>query len=195
MRHGTVGRQNQRGVTLIELMVVVVVITISMLIGMQGIEFYQRYQLQAASRQLFSAIEKIRQDALTKRTTVNPVSGTAVTSRGFGLRLVAGGNGYTTFEFNDVDNDFVYDGAVEEYAPNRSTADDGPRFSKSITLTSNVSGPLFYDERGLSRGETWGFGNRTYTLSHSNAGIQPLRCVVVSNIRAREGVWNAGDCI
>ena len=168
------GWLDQRGVTLIETMVVVVLIGIITLIGTLGITFYQRYELQSASRQLFGALEKVRQDAMTKRTPL-------IQSRGFGLRLEAGGTGYTTFEFNDIDGDFQYDGTGEENAP------AGPiLFSGSITATSNVAGVLLYDERGLYRSWNWGLVGRTYTIRRP--GIATVQCIVVSMARIREEV-------
>ena len=193
MTTGKTGRLGQRGMTLIEAMVVVAIIGIITLIGTQGMTFYQRYELQSATRQLLGAIEKIRQDAMTKRTPPQMVP-TVIRSRGFGIRIVPGGagapSGYTTFEFNDTNDDFTYDGTGEEYAPNRPAVDDGPRFSSSITVTP--AGVLLYDERGMSRMENWLFGGRTYILTHAN--VTPSRCVVVTNIRVREGVWNASNC-
>jgi len=190
MRHGETGWRNQNGMSLIETMLVVVLIGIVTLIGTQGIDFYQRYELQSASRQLFGTIEKVRQDAMTKRTPT-------IQSRGFGLRLTGlapNYTGYTTFEFDDIDNDFVYDGTGEEFTPT------GPNlFSRSIIVTSNTTGTspnvLLYDDRGLSRSTNGASGIRTHWVDHGSLPT-PRRCVVVGTIRIREGVWNAstGEC-
>ena len=181
MRHGETGWRNQNGMSLIETMLVVVLIGIVTLIGTHGIDFYQRYELQSATRQIFGTIEKVRQDAMTKRTTVDPASLVVVTSRGFGIRLIGTNTGYTgyaTFEFNDIDKDFKYDGTLEEYAPTGTIA-----FPRSVIVTSTVDNVLLYDERGLSRDKDGAAGWRTYSLKNSNITTQ---CVTVGTIRIVE---------
>ena len=151
---------NQHGVTLAEVIVVLAILGIMLGISTMGVEFYQAHQVRSASRQLLGAIERVRQDALTKRTTVPPPG--VVVSRGFGLRLTA--NGYVTFEFNDLDNDGSYDDGAEERAPV-----NGPSFPTSIRVAvvippdaaviPSIGNILYVRQSGVGPADRRGSGN------------------------------------
>ena len=174
--------KSESGFSLIEVLIVIALIGIVAAIATMNSDFVQRHQLTAASRGLYSDLQKIRQDALTRGSVAN--------SRGFGIRF-ASNTSYSTFEFNDADGDFTYDGTGEESGAAQKTLS-----SVAVTIgdagdpTNNV---LIYDKRGMTRAVNWSSaGGRTYVLRATR--VSQARCVSVSTVRIREGVWNGASC-
>lgn len=174
--------KSEGGFSLIEMLIVLAIIGIVAAIATMNSDFVQRHQLTAASRGLYSDLQKIRQDALTRGSVAN--------SRGFGLRF-ASNTTYSTFEFNDADGDYTYDGTGEESGAAQKTL-------SSVTVTIGAAGDptnnvLIYDKRGMTRAVNWSSaGGRTYVLRATR--VSQARCVSVSTVRIREGLWNGASC-
>lgn len=175
--------KSERGFSLMEMLIVIALIGTVASILIMNSGFVQRQQLTAASRGLYSDLQKIRQDALTRGSVAN--------SRGFGIRFASNAS-YSIFEFNDADGDFTYDGAGEESGAVQKTL-------SSVTITIGAAGDptnniLIYDKRGMTRTVNWSSaGGRTYVL-RATGGVSQARCVSVSTVRIREGVWNGASC-
>lgn len=172
----------ERGVTLIEMVVVILVIVVLVTIAMLNADFIKSHRLSSGVRILFSDLQKTRQDAMTRGSA---------NSRGYGL-VFDSGSAYTLFEFNDVNANYAYDGAGEQTAANTHT------LSNSVTVTrSDNSAPtgdvLIYDKRGLVRNNAWTtVTDRVYLLNIP--GISQIRCIQIGATQIREGTWNGTSC-
>lgn len=182
--------KNQSGFTLIELMIVVAILgALITVVALTSTSYLKRQSLSASSREVLSDLQKVRMDALTRGSSGN--------NRGFGIRF-ASNTEYFSFEFNDANNNFVYNGASEELSakakrlPNNVTI---KRWNGSSLVSPNSSDAdvLLFDKRGLLRDNNLSaiLGN-TFVLELS--GVWPSRCVVLSPVRIREGVWNGTAC-
>jgi type IV fimbrial biogenesis protein FimT len=174
------GPSSEMGFTILELLIVIALIAILLAIAAMSTGFLDQNRLPAASRQLYSDLQKIRQDALTKSTSNN--------SMGFGI-ILSSSNSYTTFEFNDSNTNFTYDGSAEQSGPNLRS------LPSSITLTVSppANSTLLYDKKGIARTTGWTpAGNTTFVLT-SSASTQS-RCVALDATSIREGIWNGTAC-
>lgn len=173
---------NNRGLSLIEVIVAVAVVGIVSTTAFLGNDFLTKHQIRSASREFYARLQALRQAAMTK--------GTANTSIGHGLRFTSNSS-YTIFEFLDVDNDYAYDGVAEEAGSSASDLPAGMTV-KIKPAVDPTTRPLFYDKRGLSRDENWSaVSGRTYIFAHPKADTPT--CVTVSTVRIREGLWDEGE--
>lgn len=176
-------RRDENGFSMVELLIVVALVAIVAAIAMMGSGTYKGRQLNAASRQLYGDLQKIRVDAMTKGDPTLP------NSRGFGI-IFTSNLAYRAFEFNDIDTDFSYAGTGEEINTTNVTLAGGI----AVTLgnagdpTANV---LIFSKQGLAKDFNWSQGSRTYVIRLS--GISDARCVDIANVTIREGVWNAAS--
>jgi len=184
--------RNMNGFSMIELFIVMVLFGIMAAIAALGYAYVQRHQLIAASQRLFGDLQGLRQNAMTQQAA-------GVVARGFGVRFEqgTGPNGedqYVLFQFNDVDNDFIYDGTGEELAPTTSM-----RIPSSVTVRDTsgavltAADVLIYDGFGIARSGDWGIPS-TGTMVLNRSGITQARCIVVSLTRLKEGAWNGTQC-
>ncbi len=177
---------NQKGMSLIELMVVVAIFGVMLIMASFGADFLQNHRLSSSSKQFLGDLLEVRKDALTRTSTT--------TSKGFGIRF-ASNTSYVMFEFDSAD--FGYDGTTEEISIKTKSLPD------AVTVTVGASGDptqppnhlWIYDKRGLMRDENWlKASDRTYVLRIPGASSDP-RCVNVTQVMIREGIWNGTNCI
>ena len=95
--------EKEQGVTLVELLTVVVLIAVLAGMAALSIDFLRKEQLSSQTKELLAALQEIRVDA----KTLGP-STALPDMRGIGIRLV-NRNEYVTFKFNDCDRDYVRD--------------------------------------------------------------------------------------
>lgn len=179
--------KNEKGFSLTELLIVVAIMSIVASIAIWGSSSIKNYRLTSASKQLYGDLQKIRVDAMTKS---NP---SLANSRGFGIRF-SSNTAYTTFEFNDGDTDFTYDGTGEESNTKQFTLPNGVTVTvgdaASPTGNTNIR---IYDKKGMMRTDSWSSATGiTYVLRLT--GVSQVRCVSISTVRIREGVWDGANC-
>ncbi|MBI5874445.1 MAG: prepilin-type N-terminal cleavage/methylation domain-containing protein [Deltaproteobacteria bacterium] len=178
--------KDERGFSLIELLVVVALIAIIAAIAMMGRDTYQGRQLKAASQQLYGDLQKVRVDAMTKSNAAN--------SRGFGIRFTSS-SAYRVFEFNDSNtaDNYQYDGTAEEANPTDVILTSGITVTLGNTTTppTGTGNVLIFSKQGLPKDNIWGQDNRIYVIQFS--GVSQIRCVNIANVTIREGVWDAAN--
>lgn len=175
---------NRRGITLIELVIVLAIIAILASLAAVGPGFVRNENISRVSRELLGDLQRARQDAMTRSTAAN--------SLGFGIRF-ANSTSYTIFEFSDNGN-FQYDGAGEE------ANTDQRNLTSSIVIQINDSqeyNVLIYDKLGIpARFKVSGeraLGNMTLVIRHQSESARD-KCVTVSFNRIREGLWDGTNC-
>ncbi len=184
---------NARGFSLIEVLVTLTLLGIMAAITAMGYSYVLRHQIVAASQRLFGDLQKLRQDAMTQG-----VQGAGLIRRGFGIRFdpngwPAGGSQYILFQFNDVNNDFVYDGDTEELNPTPIYVPSSVTISDPDGVTLMDTDVLIYDSFGIARNVTWGLPSID-TMVLKRTGVTQMRCIVVSLTRLREGPWDGTTC-
>jgi len=196
-------RSGQKGVTFVEVIMSIAITAILLTIAVQSVSFYQRHELRSASKQLLGELQRVRFNAMTKRTPDN-AGPPLIRSHGFGFQFVGTApqyTGYQMFEFNDCNNNYQYDVAGCSGGAERLVLVGGFNFPPSVFVSLNGAAPgdtdlILYDELGLPRASTWALGGRTYLLAHAHLdGGAPSRCVVISTTRIREGGWNGARCL
>jgi Tfp pilus assembly protein FimT len=101
---------NSKGITLVELVIVLVVITIVIAIAAIGPGFIGAERIKSTSRELLGDLQYLRLSAMTQGP-----DNTATALRGFGVRFESA-NSYHLFRFNDANSNFMYDDTSEETA-------------------------------------------------------------------------------
>lgn len=174
---------SEKGFSLIELLIVIALIAIIAAIATLGSQSYQSRNLVAASEQLYSDMQKIRMDAMTRSSQAN--------SRGFGIRFNSS-TAYTIFEFNDVNGNFI-DDSGEEVTVKQTTMP-----SNATVTVNNATDPTgsvrIYDKLGMIRDTAWNKTAIIYVVRL--AGVSQARCVWLDTVRIREGSWDGvSTCI
>lgn len=172
---------NEKGVTLIEVIIVLVIISILASLTAVGPGFIRNDNISRASRELYGDLHKVRQDALTRSSSAN--------SLGWGIRF-ATPTTYTIFElFKSDDNNNYY----EEKNPPRN-------LSSSIEYQINGVNPnndvLIFDKLGIPRTDTgtlWP-NDITLVIRHKTDNQVQAKCINISTNRIREGLWDGSNC-
>lgn len=192
----------EMGFTLVEILVAIAIFGILVTLSYSGMEYVRKHRLQSASRELLSDLQRIRQDAIT-RSTQNKSGGT-VNGRGFGIRFDSNAS-YQLFEFDDCNDSFSYNANTCPGPPaNPSAREEIGNRSKSLSsgITATIGAStspdsdthiVLFDRNGIPRQPNWSFVGKTYVLRL--AGVDPPRCVSISNVRIREGTWNGSTCV
>ena len=172
------------GFSLIELLVAMAIFAIAVSLASMGWSSAKSASLTAVARQLHSDLQGIRADAMTRSSVPN--------SRGFGIRFTSG-NAYELFEFNDTNTDYTWNNVGEESGVGKQT------LPSSVSVTIGSTGNLatgdirLYDRHGLAHRGNWSSASEvTYVLNDS--GVAQARCVVIDEVRIREGVWSGTSC-
>jgi len=176
-----------RGLTLLELLFVLVIMTLLFGFVSQGADLVRRERVASATQELYSDIQKARVDAMTR------------VGKGFGIRLASHGS-YVIFKFNDCNSDSNYDintcanGTREETDMVKRELHPSVMLCKmnpSIEVNNDVR---VFDRFGVPRRSSGGLGPITIYVKNDQS-IGPIRCVTISTNRIREGTWNGSECI
>ena len=184
---------NNKGVTLIELMVVVAIIAI--LVGMAALsmDFIRGERATSATRELLADLQKARVDALT--TGPSTTAGNTPQLRGFGVRF-ASTTSYTTFAFNDSNDNAAYSGTGEEInAATRSVSSN-----LSIQLSVHTDYPIIiFDRFGFptsckTDGTVLSDTDGTRIILVREITTNKTKCIRITTNTVREGAWNGTSC-
>jgi len=176
-----------RGVTLIELMLVIAIMAICAGFTSQGMELVRKERVASAARMLYADIQKARVDALTKD------------GNGFGIRLVSQ-HSYVMFKFDDCNNDSNYDSNTCANGTREETDIMQRELHPSVVLhKTNISTDVnndvrIFDRNGIPRRSTGGMGGITILVG-DNQDAGPIRCISISTTRIRQGFWKGSECI
>jgi prepilin-type N-terminal cleavage/methylation domain-containing protein len=176
----------ERGFSLIEILVVLAIIGVLLAIAGLGSDAVERQRVAGATRELLADLQRVRQDAITRSS--------GATSRGAGIRF-ASATSYSTFEFADVDVDYVYDGTAEELAGSvRTKALSGGLL---LTLGDPTKTVIIFDKQGMARETDWAFvpGAGLQFVVQSSRLPALAKCIVLHQGRIREGVLNGTNCV
>ncbi|MCK9418489.1 MAG: prepilin-type N-terminal cleavage/methylation domain-containing protein [Nitrospirae bacterium] len=178
--------EGMRGMTLIELMLVIAIMAICAGFTSHGMELIRRERVASAARDLYADIQKARVDAMTRD------------DRGFGIRLVSQ-NSYVMFKFDDCNTDSNYDsdtclgGTREETDIVQRELHPSVVLHKTNPSTEVSNDVRIFDRFGSPRRSTGGMGGITILVGN-NQDAGPIRCISISTNRIREGIWNGSQC-
>ncbi len=193
LRLTNVCRQNQKGFSLIELLVIIGLMGILMTLASLSMDFVRKERLTSAAKQLVADIQKARVDAMVSSQSSNVMTGA-------GIRFNSGpSNTYFAFNFIDGDDNFAYSGPGEETGGARS-------YEIHSALSLEIAPPgeteysdpsyniLMYNRMGLpsrfkSAGSDASDGKIVLLLRENTLNI--TKCVRVDINRIREGFWDA----
>jgi len=174
--------RDKKGITLIELVIVMAIIMILGLLSAVGPAFLRGENISRFSRELYGDLYRARQDAMTRSVAAN--------SMGWGIRF-ANPTSYTIFEFNDNGN-FQYDGAGEEANAMQRN------LTSSIVFDMNGANPannvLLYDKLGVARNPDWTLAQQIILVIRHQTDPDNRKCIVVNTNRIRGGLWDGNNC-
>jgi prepilin-type N-terminal cleavage/methylation domain-containing protein len=187
---------NSKGVTLVELVIVLVIISIVIAIAAIGPGFISAERIKSTSRELLADLQYLRQSAMTQGP-----DNTATALRGFGVRFESA-NSYHLFRFNDGNSNFMYDDTSEESALPGETAPRKRYIPEHLKLRIKVGNRLedprdkvmIFDHHGIPREKQMGFQLMSIVIENPDLSDAPKKCVSISFNRIREGVWDDQDC-
>ncbi len=189
--------KNCKGVTLIELIVVLAVVILMAALVAIGPGFISTDRIRSASRELLGDLQWMRHSAMTQGPDA-----AAPQMRGFGIRFEST-NRYRLFRFNDSNLNFIYDGAGEEAPLTSGEAapkqrDISAQLELKIKSSGNLVDPdndvLIFDHYGISRNLNLGFLLMSVIVQNPNMSDVQKKCLSVSFNRIREGVWDGNNC-
>jgi prepilin-type N-terminal cleavage/methylation domain-containing protein len=188
---------NSKGITLVELVIVLAIITIVTAVAAVGSGFIGTERIKSTSRELLADLQYLRQSAMTQGP-----DNTATALRGFGIRFESA-NSYHLFRFNDGNSNFMYDDTSEEAALPGESAPRTKYIPVQLKLRIKVGNRLedprdkvmIFDHHGIPREKQMGFQLMSIVIEDPNLLDAPRKCVSTSFTRIREGVWDEQDCL
>jgi prepilin-type N-terminal cleavage/methylation domain-containing protein len=188
---------NCKGLTLIELIIVLSIISILAALVATGPGFISSERIRSAARELLADLQWIRYSAITQGPDAS-----CPQLRGLGVRFESNKR-YRLFRFNDSNRNFVYDGMEEEWALHDGETGTKQRnitsplelkIKKSGVLVDPDNAVLLFDHYGIPRQSNLGFQQITIIFHHPDTEELQEKCVSVSFNRIREGIWNENEC-
>ncbi|HMK50338.1 MAG TPA: prepilin-type N-terminal cleavage/methylation domain-containing protein, partial [Thermodesulfovibrionales bacterium] len=151
--------RDDRGVTLVELIVVLVIVSAVIIMAAVSPGFVGTERVNKVSRELLGDLQNLRHSAMTQGP-----DGSATALRGYGVRFESE-HSYRIFRFNDSDVNFMYNGQSEEAAlPGESAplmrripAPAVLKIKDNKDLVVPVDTVLIFDRHGIPRQRTMGF--------------------------------------
>jgi prepilin-type N-terminal cleavage/methylation domain-containing protein len=188
---------NSQGVTLIELLIVLSIISILAALVAIGPGFTSTERIRSAAKELLSDLQWIRYSSMTQGPDA-----ACPQLRGLGIRFESNKR-YRLFRFNDTNGNFNYDGIGEERPLTQGEAGIGQRdihpplelkIRKSGELVNPDNAVLLFDHFGIPRQTNLGFQQMSIIFHHPDMNELQKKCVSVSFNRIREGIWNEDEC-
>ena len=171
---------NEKGFTLIELMVVVGIMAVIMAIGIFGITRYMaKERLNEAVNVLVADIQRARAWSITRgqlsdpNLTVTCSDGTSGTGRNILYGLMSDNTAsYNIFEFCDKNGDFQFNAGTERFNLQTTNLPGG------VTITSGNIPAIIFDKKGMAKSSKWLVGGQTIQFTDTDGD---KKSVVVSN--------------
>jgi prepilin-type N-terminal cleavage/methylation domain-containing protein len=188
---------NCEGVTLIELIVVLSIVSILAALVAIGPGFTSTERIRSASKELLADLQWLRYSAMTQGPDA-----ACPQLRGLGIRFESNKR-YKLFRFNDTNGNFNYDGIGEEQALTQVGAGTAQRdiypplelkIKKSGELVNPDNAVLLFDHFGIPRQRNLGFQQMSIVFQNPDMNELQKKCVSVSFNRIREGIWNEDEC-
>jgi prepilin-type N-terminal cleavage/methylation domain-containing protein len=185
------------GLSLIELIIVLSIISILAALVAIGPGFTSTERIRGASRELLADLQRVRFAAITQGPDAS-----CPQLLGLGVRFETHKR-YTLFRFNDSNGNFAYDGIEEECAMNQGGNEAAQRdipsplelkIKKSGGLVNPDNAVLLFDHYGIPRQPNLGFQQISIVFHHPDMHELEKKCVSVSFNRIREGIWNENEC-
>jgi prepilin-type N-terminal cleavage/methylation domain-containing protein len=186
-----------KGVTLVELVVVLAIIVIVAALAAVSSGFVGTDRVKSASKELLADLQLIRQSAMTQGP-----DDAAPHLRGFGIAFESK-NRYRLFRFNDGNANFIYNGTGEEISLTAGEAAPRQRdittpLELKIKSSGNLIDPandvLIFDQHGIPRDTNLSFKQRSIVIQKAADGDVQKKCVIVTFNRIREGLWDGNSC-
>jgi prepilin-type N-terminal cleavage/methylation domain-containing protein len=188
--------ENCEGLTLIELIIVLSIISI--LVALMGIGpgVTSAERIRSSAKELLADLQWIRYSAMTQGPDAS-----CPQLRGLGIRFESNKR-YRLFRFNDSNGNFTYDSLEEERALNDGETEvkkrDVPpplelKIKKGGTLVDPDNAVLLFDHYGIPRQTNYGFQQMSIVFQHPDLDELEKKCVSVSFNRIREGIWNENE--
>lgn len=188
---------NFKGLTLIELIIVLSILSIlAALVGI-GPGFTSTERIRSSAKALLADLQWIRYSAMTQGPDA-----ACPQLRGIGIRFESNKR-YRLFRFNDGNGNFTYDGIGEEQPLTEGESgtrqrDISPplelKIKKSGALVNPANAVLLFDHYGIPRQTNFGFQQMSIVFQHPSMNDLQEKCVSVSFNRIREGMWNENEC-
>lgn len=188
---------NSKGITLVELVIVLAIIIIVIAVAAVGPGFIGTERIKSTSRVLLADLQYLRQSAMTRGP-----DNTAAALRGFGVRFESA-NSYHLFRFNDGNSNFMYDDTSEEAALSGESVPQTKYIPVQLKLRIKAGNRLedprdkvmIFDHHGIPREKQMGFQLMSIVIEDPDLRAATKKCVSVSFNRIREGVWDEQDCL
>jgi prepilin-type N-terminal cleavage/methylation domain-containing protein len=186
-----------KGVTLIELVVVLAIVSVLAALAAIGPGFISTEKVRNATKELLADFQLMRHYAMMQGPDA------AVSDlRGYGIRFESK-NRYRLFRFNDSNQNFSYDGVAEESpltsGENASRQRNIPapldlKVKSGESLADPENAIVIFDHLGMPRQANFGVQQISIVIQHPDMGEVAKQCVTVSYNRIREGEWDGSAC-
>lgn len=177
------------GLSLLELMVTISIISILALFAVLGMDVIYRERVSSATRELYATLQKARVDGIV----IGP-STSVPDMLGAGIRFESS-NRYVIFKFNDCDKSYDYDatgcGGQREEAETKTITMPSETVLKVGSADPN-NDIVIFDRVGYARSDKWEVKTVALVIEH-RSGFK--KCVSINTNKIREGSWNGSACI
>ncbi len=172
--------EGMRGITLVELIVVIAIMAVLMGFASAGVEMIRGARVTGVTQRLLADIQIARIQAMTHD------------AHGYGIRFPSS-TSYVVFRFDDCNDSNSYnvntcDGSREEADATVKNLPLSVALKKTNPTSNFNNDILIFDPCGVSRNANWAFGNMTIIVKN-DTDQDGMKCISISATRVREGVW------
>jgi Tfp pilus assembly protein FimT len=174
-------QEGMRGITLVELMVIIVIMAVIMGFASMGADVIRGARISRVTQQLLADIQLSRMRAVTHD------------AHGYGIRFQSA-TSYVVFRFEDCNESNSYNvntcvgGSREESDARVKNLPVSVALRKTNPTSNFNDDILIFDPCGVSRNANWAFGNMTIIVRNAT-DQEGMKCISVSPTRVHEGVW------